>query len=89
MLDFNKKELKDWDLFKFRDWWQLIYETFSKGEELKFKGYSFESKQDFDANKLSDFKFEIVWNNKEWVNPKYYDEVKRERLKRGEYFLDS
>lgn len=89
MLDKNKQQLKDWDLFKFTDWWQLIYETFSDWKELKFKWYSFTSRQDFDTNKLSDFKFEIIWTAKEGINPKYYDVVKRERIKRWDYFLDS
>lgn len=89
MIDKNKQELKAWDLFKFTDGWQLIYETFSKGEELKFKGYSFESKQDFDANKLSDFKFEIVGTRKDWIDAKFYDVVKTERVRRWEHFLDS
>lgn len=89
MLDRNNNELKDWDLFKFTDGWQLIYETFKDWNELKFRGYTFTSREDFDTDKLSDFKFEIIGTSKEWVNPKYYDEVKRERLKRGEHFLDS
>ena len=89
MLDKNKQQLKAWDLFKFTDGGQLVYETFQDGDDLKFKGYSFTSRQDFDTKKLTDFKFEIVGNNREWIDPKYYDVVKRERLKRWEFFLDS
>lgn len=89
MLDKNKQELKAWDLFKFTDGWQLVYETFKDKSWLKFKWYSFTSRQDFDTKNLSDFKFEIVWTSKDWISPKYYDVVKRERIKRWEHFLDS
>ena len=89
MLDKNKQQLKAWDLFKFTDWGSLIYEAFSKWDKLLFKGYSFESKQDFDSWNLSDFKFEIVGTAKDWLDERSYDYIKRERLKRGERFLDS
>lgn len=89
MLDKNKKELKAWDLFKFTDGWQLIYQTFSKWDHLKFKGYSFVSRKDFDTDDLSDFKFEIIWSEKDWIDANYYEIAKREQEKNWVRFLDS
>ena len=92
MKDINKKELQAWDLFKFVEWadkdWN-IYETFEAENKLLFKWYSFQSNRAYNTSKLIDSKFEIVWNNKEWLDEKSYDYVRRERMNRWEYFLDS
>lgn len=92
MKDIYKRELKAWDLFKFVEWvesdWN-IYETFQAEDKLLFKGYSFQSTKAFNTDKLLDSKFEIVWTNKEWLDEKSYDFVRRERMNRWEFFLDS
>jgi hypothetical protein len=85
LIDYNKQELKAWDLFKFRDGWQIIYEVVDWG----FTWYSQKMKEIFPIDKLDNFKFEIVGNSKDWIDPKYSDYVVIERMKRGEYFLDS
>ena len=89
MLDKNKRQLQSWDLFRFTDGWQLIYETFKKWDKLLFKWYSFQSRKDFDTKDLSDFKFEIVGDKDWWFDDRYYDVIKRERMKNWEHFLDS
>ena len=85
LLDFNKQELKAWDLFKFRDGWQIIYEVV----DWWFTGYTQQMKEIFPIDKLDNFKFEIVWNKKDWIDHKYSDYVVIERMKRGEMFLDT
>lgn len=85
LLDYNKQELKAWDLFKFRDGGQIIYEVV----DWWFTGYTQQMKEIFPIDKLDNFKFEIVWNKKDWIDPKYSDYVVIERMKRGEMFLDT
>lgn len=92
MKDINKRELQPWDLFKFvegvdQNW--DIFETFKADGKLLFKGYTFQSNKAYGTNKLVDSKFEIIWNNKEWLDESSYDYVRRERMRRGEFFLDS
>ena len=89
MLDKNKQVLKPGDLFKFTDWGTLIYQTFTKGDKLMFKGYSFDSRYDFDWDNLNNFKFEIVWTVKDWLDERSYDYVRKERIKHWDHFLDS
>lgn len=92
MKDVNKRELQSWDLFKFVEGVENngnIYETFDTDKWLLFKGYSFQTSKAFNTDSLVDSKFEIIGTKKEWLDEKSYDYVKRERMNRWEYFLDS
>lgn len=86
MFDKNKCRLKDGDLFRF-NWWENIYRV-KKGWE-KFTWYTVKTRKDFNVWDLNDFMFEIVGNEKDWIDTKYEAIMKRYWERKGFRFLDS
>lgn len=88
--DIKKIDLKEWDLFRFINW-ELVYYVYKDKEtdELRYTGYTVETRYTFSTDVLTPFQFEIIGTVDGWIDPEFADLAKRYWEKAGITFLDS